>query len=458
MSENVRMILAFVIPLTFLLIILIKFKINPTIALLCTAIITGLIIGMDTNKLITTLTTGFGGILTSVGLVVGFGMVLGELLSKSGGAEELGKAMLRIVGKKKDTLALNITGYILSIPIHLLSALVMLLPFVRSMSKMTKRSLSSYATALLIGLILTHTCVVPTPGPLAIAGMLKANLGWFLIYGIVITLPASLIAGWGGSQLVERWVLKNKKSDLAIVETAETEEELNLDADPTKPSAKLTLSLIGLPIALILISTIGGLFLPKDSVIMSVLSFLGNNHMALFIGALVAMIALKKYFKEEPINKVFEKCLVSVGSLFMLLGAGNALGTVISTSGMGNFLVQSLGGLNLSIIVLGFVLCIILRIVMGLGVVAAITVTSILGPTVLALGASPVLFGLAVCAASFGFLGPFDPTFWMFGQFYEMDFKKTLIAITIPTSIACLLCFGMIMLLNLFSGVLPGLM
>jgi GntP family gluconate:H+ symporter len=382
-------------------------------------------------------------------------MVLGELLSKSGGAEELGKAMLRFVGKKKDNLAINITGYILAVPIHLLSALVMLLPFVRSMSKITKRSMASYATALLIGLILTHTCVVPTPGPLAIAGMLKANLGWFLLYGLIITLPATLLVGWGGSQLVERWALKGKNPHEP--EQVQEEEEFDLTADPTKPSAKLTLGLIALPIFLILLNTIAGVILPADSKVMTILSFLGNNHIALFIGALVAMIALRKYFKDEAINSVFEKCLTGVGSLFMLLGAGNALGTVIATSGMGDFLVQSLSGLNLSIVVLGFVLCLILRIVMGLGVVAAITVTSILGPTVLALGASPVLFGLAVCAASFGFLGPFDPTFWMFGKFYDMDFKQTIVAITIPTAAACLICFGVIMILNAFSSVLPGL-
>lgn len=157
-------LVAFVIVFALLMVALIKFKVTPSVGLFVAAIVFGLMAGMPMADVMAKIPAGFGSIMASLGLVLIFGSIFGDFLGESGATEELAKGMLRKFGRKHDILALNLVGFILSIPIYFGVAYIMTAPLVKAIQKVTKKSMKSYVIAIFTGLMLTHCCVAPTPG------------------------------------------------------------------------------------------------------------------------------------------------------------------------------------------------------------------------------------------------------------------------------------------------------
>ena len=218
-------LIAFLIVFVLLLIALIKLKVTPSVGLFAAAIIFGLMVGMPAADILSKLPAGFGNMMTSIGLLIVFGSIFGDFLGNSGATEELAKGMVRLFGKKNDYLALNLVGFILSIPIYFGCAYIMTAPLVTALQKISKKSMKGYVIAIFTGLMLTHSCVAPTPGPLAVAGQIGANVGWFIIWGIIVCLPASLLVGWVYANLVNSKEEKQRARD-AMKEIVEDEDLL----------------------------------------------------------------------------------------------------------------------------------------------------------------------------------------------------------------------------------------
>ena len=218
-------LIAFLIVFVLLLIALIKLKVTPSVGLFAAAIIFGLMVGMPAADILSKLPAGFGNMMTSIGLLIVFGSIFGDFLGNSGATEELAKGMVRLFGKKNDYLALNLVGFILSIPIYFGCAYIMTAPLVTALQKISKKSMKGYVIAIFTGLMLTHSCVAPTPGPLAVAGQIGANVGWFIIWGIIVCLPASLLVGWVYANLVNSKEEKQRARD-AMKEIMEDEDLL----------------------------------------------------------------------------------------------------------------------------------------------------------------------------------------------------------------------------------------
>lgn len=455
-----NVLLAFVITMAILLVALIVFKVSPGVALFVCAILMGILCGMPLTDITSNLTSGFGSIMTSIGLLIIFGGIFGMMLGDSGGMEEMAKGLLRVFGKKNDMLALNLAGFIVSIPVYFGSAYITLNPLVGSLQKLTKKKTSAYVAALFTGLLLTHCVVAPTPGPLAVAGQIGADVGWFIIYGIVVSLPASLICGWQYANILNRRLTKADREK----QKAEAQELLNddelLKADPTKPSAGLTLGLIALPIILILIKSICDIVLPEENILRMAFTFLGDNNVALFIAMMVSGITLHKYLvpsSSPSLWNYIDKVSDSVGNILMVIGCGNCFGTVLQGSGLGDALVDLFSKINIPIILLAFVLAMIIRAVVGSATVAMLTTVSIVGPMALATGISPVTVGLAICVGTVGLTLPTDAAFWIPTRYSNISVNDAFTATTLPTTLASLVGFVVVIILNMFSGILPGM-
>lgn len=455
-----NVLLAFVITMIVLLVVLIKCKVSPGVALFACAVLMALLCGMPLTDTLTTMTGGFGSIMTSIGLLILFGGIFGAMLGDSGGMEELAKGLLRTFGKKNDMLALNLAGFIVSIPVYFGSAYITFSPLVTSLQKLTKKKTSAYVAALFTGLLLTHCIVAPTPGPLAVAGQIGANVGWFIIYGIIVSLPASLLCGWQYANIM------NKKLTDADRKAgkAEAAELLNNDdlikADPNKPSAGLILALIALPIVLIIINSVCGVVLPADNFVAMFFAFVGNNNVALFIAMLVTGVVLHKYLVpsvSESVWKYIDKSSDSMGNILMVIGCGNCFGAVLQASGLGDALVELLSRVNIPLVLLAFVLAMIIRAAVGSATVAMLTTVSIVGPTAVAMGLSPVIVGLAICAGTVGLTLPTDAAFWLPARYNDLSVSDAFTATTWSTTLAAVVAFVVILILNVFSGVLPGM-
>lgn len=455
-----NVLIAFVITMIILLVSLIKFKVSPGVSLFVCAILMALLCGLPLTDTLGYLTSGFGGIMTSIGLLILFGGIFGMMLGDSGGMEELAKGLLRTFGKKNDMLALNLAGFIVSIPVYFGSAYITLNPLVTSLQKLTKKKTSAYVAALFTGLLLTHCVVAPTPGPLAVAGQIGANVGWFIIYGLVVALPASLICGWQYANVLNR---RGETQDPAKIK-AEAETILNneelLKADPNKPSAGLTLALIALPIVLIIINSICSVLLPADNIFAILFSFIGNNNVALFIAMIVTGCVLHKYLipsVSPTLWNYIDKTSDSMGNILMVIGCGNCFGTILQKSGLGEALVELLSRMNIPVIFLAFVLAMIIRAAVGSATVAMLTTVSIVGPTAVAMGMSPVTVGLAICVGTVGLTLPTDAAFWMPARYSNLTVNEAFVAMTWPTTLASIAGFIVVLILNTCSGVLPGM-
>ncbi|MCD8223795.1 MAG: GntP family permease [Clostridiales bacterium] len=455
-----NVLIAFVITMIILLVSLIKFKVSPGVSLFVCAILMALLCGLPLTDTLGYLTSGFGGIMTSIGLLILFGGIFGMMLGDSGGMEELAKGLLRTFGKKNDMLALNLAGFIVSIPVYFGSAYITLNPLVTSLQKLTKKKTSAYVAALFTGLLLTHCVVAPTPGPLAVAGQIGANVGWFIIYGLVVALPASLICGWQYANVLNR---RGETQDPAKIK-AEAETILNneelLKADPNKPSAGLTLALIALPIVLIIINSICSVLLPADNIFAILFSFIGNNNVALFIAMIVTGCVLHKYLipsVSPTLWNYIDKTSDSMGNILMVIGCGNCFGTILQKSGLGEALVELLSRMNIPVIFLAFVLAMIIRAAVGSATVAMLTTVSIVGPTAVAMGMSPVTVGLAICVGTVGLTLPTDAAFWMPARYSNLTVNEAFVATTWPTTLASIAGFIVVLILNTCSGVLPGM-
>lgn len=449
-------LLAFSIVMIVLFVGLIVLKISPGIMLFISAVLMGLLTNISMPETLKMITGGFGNMMTSIGLLIIFGGVFGSMLGDSGGMEELAKGFLRKFGKKYDMLALNLTGFIISIPVYFGSAYITLSPLVDSLQKLTKKSTSSYVAALFTGLLITHCVVAPTPGPLAVAGQLNANIGWFIIYGILVALPASLLCGWKYADIMDNKRnkgLDNNQDDYNISEDL-------IKPDENKPSAQLTVGLIALPIVLIIINSILKLSLPEENFTRQLFGFLGDNNVALFIAMIVSGLVLQKYLVptcSDSLWKYIDTVSDRLGNILMVIGTGGSFAAVLQGSGVGDALVELLTSFNLPILILAFLLAMIIRAAVGSATVAMLTTVAIVGQGAVGLGYSPIIVGLAICIGTVGLTLPTDAAFWLPARYNNLTVNEAVYASTIPTTIASITGFLVILLLNSMVNVLPGM-
>lgn len=456
---NYWVIIAFLITMVVVLLSLIKFRLHPIVVMFCAAILMGLLSGMPIASLLDSISTGVGSTMASLGLVVAFGSVFGAALAASGATEELAKGLLRTVGVKNDLLALNLAGFIVSIPVYFASGYIMLSPLLNSLQELTQKKMKGYVAALFGGLLLAHCVVAPTPGPVAVAAQIGANLGWFIVYGILVGLPASLLC-WAMGRFIYGKPSKEESEQIRARAQDILQNKELLAHDPSKPTALMALGLIMFPILLIVAGAVADMALPEGSILGLVLAFLGNNNVALFLGMMVSLVALRKYLipgTAKSLYQCLEDSANTTGSMLLLLAVGGSFGQVIGTSGLGTVLVTVMSQMNMPIILLAFLLSLILRAAIGSGTVAMLTAVSVIGPVAIEMGYSPVIVGLAICMGSAGLTIPTDGAFWLPTRYNGLSIKECFSTLTVSHTLASLLGLGLLLVLNTFAQSLPGM-
>ena len=449
----------FVVALAFVLVSIIKFNLHPFLSLLLGGLIMGILAGLPLTDVSTGLAAGFGSTMQSIGILIILGVALGNLLHLSGCTSQIAALMLKATGQKRAGLAVNLTGYIVSIPVFFDAAFVILVNLVKSLSRKGKIPFVSLVTALAVGLITTHALVIPTPGPVAVAGTMEANVGWFLLYSIIVSLPASIVGGVVYGKLLG----KNEKyaNDFANA-FDDVDEETEFESDKNLPSGGLGIFLIFLPIFIILLGTIVSMVCEEGTMAYTVFAFLGDKNIALLIGVLVAFFALKKYIKES-FNEMVTDATTQSGAILAITGAGGAFGNIINATGIGDQLVEGMTGLTegagVAMIIAAFVISQVLRAAQGSTTVALVTTSAIFAPIVAGMaGASPVLVGLAICAGGIGLSLPNDSGFWVVSRFSKFDVKETMKVWTVGGTLSGITALIIVIILSLFSSSLPGLM
>ncbi|MDH5365381.1 MAG: GntP family permease [Cyclobacteriaceae bacterium] len=442
---NILIILLLVV--VFIVIAISKFKVHPFIALLLSSVLIGFFIGLDGNEMINKINEGFGNTLSSIGIIIGFGSIVGAFLEKSGGTSAMAKSILKLIGEKRSPWAINLTGVLVSIPVYCDSGFVILSSLNKALSKKTGIPLVVYAVALSTGLYVAHVFIPPTPGPLAAASILKADLGLVILFGIALSIPVAFVG--------YLWA-KKSGANLKMEGVKSTEDNTHIDKlpDESKKNILLVFSPIIVPIILIALRSLANYpsHIFGEGMLYNILHFIGNPLVALFIGVLFSSKLIEKKINMDTRLGWVSNALKEAGVIILITGAGGAFGNVLKAGDIGQILESDLSGLQIGIL-LPFLLAAILKTAQGSSTVAIITSATIIAPLMSSLGLhgefSRALTVLAIGAGAMTVSHINDSYFWVVSQFSGLDTKTTLKSHTMATLLQGVSAISMLSIIQL---------
>lgn len=447
--SGITLIITFTIAIIVMILAISKFKIHPFLAIMGTALLLGILVGIPLADLPGVLGAGFSGIFTSIGLVIILGALIGIILERTGAAVKLAEIVIGVVGKKKPELAMLIMGWIVSIPVFCDSGFVILDPIRKALVRRTKVSSVAMTVALSAGLYTSHVFIPPTPGPIAAAGTLGLGDNLLLVIGMgaLVSIP-SLISAY----LFAMYIGKKVKSqeELAQVETPMEYEDI-MHSFGKLPNGFMSFAPIVVPIVLMAMGSLATV-LKWEGAIRTGLNFLGNPLIALTVGLFFAIGLLITTNKLGIFNEMTNETLKVVGPILFVTAAGGVLGRIIVTAGFVDYIKANATFISSVGIFFPFIISAILKTAQGSSTVALTTTAGIMGlynqsgtmMEVLGL-TTPMAAALTVMAIAAGAMTVShanDSYFWVVTNFGDMtpeDGYKTQTAVTLVMGVVSMI-------------------
>jgi GntP family gluconate:H+ symporter len=421
-----EILIALIVVVILMVVAATKYDFHPFLSLLLAGIVMGFVGGLNESEVTSTLMNGFGKTLGSIGVIIAFGTIIGAYLEKSGGAKTLANWALKVIGKNRSALAMNITGFIVSIPVYCDSGFIILSSLNKAISKKTKIPLVVLGVSLAAGLYATHVFVPPTPGPLAATAALNADLGLVIMLGLIVAIPVSLVGLLWAKFIGNK--IKPKTSEV-LVDESKTEKI---------PKTSLAFAPIIVPIILIAFKSISDYPTHPfgEGTIAEIINFIGNPIIALFIGVFLAFKLKDKNNTKEKHSNWVTSGLKEAGIIILITGAGGAFGAILRATGIGEIIGSGFSNLEIGLL-LPFIIAAVLKSAQGSSTVSIITTAAIIAPILGSFGLDSSL-GRALSVLSIG-AGAMtvshlnDSFFWVVAQFTEMDTATALKSQTVST-------------------------
>ena len=416
-----------------LLVLVLYVRLHAFVALLLTSLLVALLGGIPLTDIVGVIEDGMGNTLGYIATVIGLGAMVGEMLRQSGGAEEIAATLLRSFGDDRTPWALSLTGLLVAIPVFFDVALILFIPLVYTLTERTGKSLLYYAIPLLAGIAVAHSFIPPTPGPVAVAGLLDADLGWVIFFGILAGIPSILIGG----VFFGHYIAGQIHLDVPDVMR---EEEDEIDVDVIPPSFGQALAVIGLPLGLILLGTLSEVVLTEGTTGRRVLELVGHPFTALMGAVVLAfyVLGVRGGMPMEKVQTVATKALEPVGLIILVTGAGGVLGNVLVETGVGDALAEAMAASNLPVVLLAFLIAVVVRVSQGSATVSMVTAAGLVAPVIEAGDYSEPMTGLVTISIAAGatvLSHVNDSGFWLVGRFLGMDEQQTLRSWTVMETI-----------------------
>ncbi len=413
-----------------------RYKVNAFFVLISVAFAYGLAIGIDPLEVIKLVREGFGGTLTNIGIVIVAGTVMGLVLEKTGAALSLTRVILKLVGKERSSLAMNAAGVVVSIPVFCDSGYVIMSPLNKALSRESGTSMVTMAVALATGLYATHTMVPPTPGPVAAASALSADLGKVILYGVIVSIPAALAAWFFATRI--------GKNAPPAAATGETYQSM-VEKFGRLPSPFMSFMPIFLPILLILLKSVAEL--PSkpfgEGDFQTTLRFVGDPVVALILGMLISFTLVQsKAQVKEAFSTWMGEGIKDAALILVITGAGGSLGKVLGVSPLKDYVSNVLADPQLGLgLFLPFIISAALKTAQGSSTVAIITTSGIIAPLMSTLGLDPALTVVVIGAGAMVVSHANDSYFWVVSQFSDLDVATAYRAFTTATMIEGVVAF-----------------
>ena len=448
---GISLIIAFVVAIVAMILLISKCKVHPFLAIMAVALVLALLAGIPLRQVPGVIGSGFAGTFTSIGIVIILGAFIGAVLEKTGAAFRLADLVIRLVGRKHPELAIELMGWVVSIPVFCDSGFVILNPIRKALVRQTGASSVAMTVCLSCGLYIAHVFIPPTPGPLAAAQAVGLENNLLLVIGIgVLCSVFPLIAGFFFARHIGRKV-KSAEETADAGETVKTYEELKAEYGKL-PSALDALAPILVPILLMALASFVTMA-RGDAWLADLLIFLGTPIMALSVGVILAIIQLFRAGKGKEFYTLTNETLKTVGPILFVTAAGGVLGKVIASSDLVNFITAHAETFKAVGIFFPFLLAAILKSAQGSSTVAITTTAGIVAPLLAALGfVTPVDAALVVVAIGAGAMTVShanDSYFWVVTSFGDLSVRDGYRTQTLMTLIIGLAAMVEVFLLSL---------
>ncbi len=440
-------ILIFLLCILFIVLASTRFKVHPFLSLLAAAFLFGLLSGMPLEKIIESVNSGFGGTIGNIGIIIVAGIIIGAFLENSGGAQTLANFVLKIVGKKRVHTAMGLIGYIVSIPVFADSGFVILSSLNRALTKKAKLSLAGTAIALSLGLTASHTMVPPTPGPIAAAGIISADLGMVILIGLCTSIFGLIV-----SILFAKFIGKKIFVDPQFEDETE---EIKTESKHHPTVFKSFLPIL-IPIILIVLRSVSEFPTHPfgEGQLRTILGFIGHPVVALFIGVFISFFLPEKFNKDMLGTAGWVgDALKSAAIIILITGAGGAFGKVLQNSEIATLLGENLRDTGFGLW-LPFIIAAAIKTAQGSSTVAIITAASIVAPLLVSMGLdTEISKAMAVIAIGSGAAvvsHANDSFFWVVTQMSGMNINQGYRTHSLGTIILGLSSMIFLAVLNLF--------
>jgi GntP family gluconate:H+ symporter len=438
-SDQTFLIASAAASVVLLILLIARWKLNAFIALIVVSLVMGVCAGMNLPDIAKSFGEGVGAVLGSIGMVVGLGAVLGKMLGESGGADVIAATITRVFGDKRLPWAVLFISLIVGLPVFFTVGVVLLTPIIAAISRRTGVSFLSLGLSMVAGLTVAHGLIPPHPGPMLAIETLHADAGRTILYSLIIGIPAAIVIG----PVFSKFACANMASP--------PHPAISTGAKPASlPSFGAAVFTVALPIALMLLSTVADLSLPKENGLRRLASFIGHPLCALTISTLVSFYTFgaARGFNRQQILKFTEECVGPAANILLVVGAGGGFNRILIASGLGDVIKTSVATTQVSPLVLGWLVAALIRVATGSATVAISTAAGIVAPIAAAQAVNLELLVIAMGSGSLILSHLNDGGFWFVKEYLNLSVPQTLRTWTIMETIVALLGLAGALALN----------
>ena len=414
-------------------------KVNAFLAFLIVSIFTGLGLGIPIDKITGSVQKGIGDTLGSLVIVVVLGAMLGKLVAESGAAQRIANVMMKAFGEKYIHWALMITGLVVGIPLFYNVGFVLMIPLIFSVAYTYKLPSVYIGVPMLSALSVTHGFLPPHPSPAALVTQFNADMGWTLVYGLMVSIPAIIVAGPIFAQTLKHMV--SKPLEGFVVQNI-----------PSEKLPGITNSLLSslFPVFMLMLTTLLLVFVPKEGAQHDWLKFIGEPNIVMLLAVILATFSLgmKQGRSISSIMNVYADAAKDVAMILLIVSGAGILKQVLLDSGVSDEIANVLKGWTLHPLILGWLIAAIIRVCLGSATVAGLTTAGIIAPLMQQIPVDPNLMVLSIGAGSLMFSHVNDAGFWLFKEYFNLSIKQTIRSWSIMESLVSVVGLAGVMIID----------
>lgn len=434
MDTNIYLLIITLLSIVIVILGVAWWKWHAFISLTVAGLFLAIMAGLSPEKIVTAYETGVGDVLGHLVGILALGTILGKLMSDSGAGMQISDYLIKSLGYKKLPWAMMLSGFIIGIPVFFEVGIVILLPLVISIHKTTKTNILLIAIPLLAGLSIVHGIVPPHPGAMTAIGIYDANLGKVLLYSLIIALPTAILAGPVFGKFISKRLIPENSPNIIKV------------SNKTNgfPSVPVSFLVIVLPVLLMLLSIVTPYLGEIPTTLKNALLFIGSPVIALLISCFVAfyLLGFKQGMTKNVIKDLVEECIIPVGSIILIIGAGGGFKQILIETGVGNTIAQMTEHLSLSPLLLAFLVAGLIRVATGSATVALTTAAGIVSPIIQHIsGVNLELLVIATGAGSLMLSHVNDAGFWMVKEYLGLNVIETFKTWTVMETLLAVIAF-----------------